>query len=158
MLVLGVDPGSIVTGYGLVEKNNNNLDCIHFGHIRFPGKTHFFDRIHGIFQGMVELIEQYHPQQMAIENIFYAKNFQSSLKLGHARSAVIIAAVHCGIKVSEYSPLEIKKAIVGYGRASKEQVQAMVKIILNLKSIPNLDISDALAIAVCHLNWTKFGA
>jgi crossover junction endodeoxyribonuclease RuvC len=99
----------------------------------------------------------YGPQEMAIEDLFYAKNIQSSLKLGHARGAVLIAAVQCGVRIFEYSPLEIKKALVGYGRASKEQVRAMVRMILRMDSEPNLDTSDALAAAICHMNWSRFG-
>jgi len=156
MIVLGVDPGSKVTGYGLVEKKNNEMTCIHSGNIAPSGKIPFYDRIHFIFQATVEILEQYRPGEMAIEDLFYAKNVKSSLKLGHARGAVLIAAVHCGVKIFEYSPLEIKKSVVGYGRASKEQVRSMVQIILNLKNIPNLDTSDALATAICHLNWARF--
>lgn len=156
MLVLGVDPGSQVTGYGLVEKKNDKLTCIHSGHITSSSKIPFYERIHKIFQSMVEVMDHYGPQEMAIEDMFYAKNIKTSLKLGHARGAVLIAAVQCGIQIFEYTPLEIKKSVVGYGRATKEQVRSMVRIILKLKSIPNLDISDALATAICHLNWSRF--
>ena len=156
MLVLGVDPGSQTTGYGLVEKSNDQLTCIHSGHVSPPGKIPFYERIHHIFKAMAEVISRYRPEELAIENIFYAKNIQSSLKLGHARGAVLIAAVQCGVRIFEYSPLEIKKSVVGYGRATKEQVRSMVRIILNLKTIPNLDTSDALATAICHLNWIRF--
>ncbi len=156
MIVLGVDPGSRITGYGLVEKNDNEMTCIHSGHITPSGRIPFYEKIHFIFQATVEILEQYRPREMAIEDLFYAKNVKSSLKLGHARGAVLIAAVHCGVKIFEYSPLEIKKSVVGYGRATKEQVRSMVQVILNLKSIPNLDTSDALAAAICHLNWARF--
>ena len=156
MLVLGVDPGSRVTGYGIVEKENNEITCIHSGRIRASGKIPFYDRIHNIFQTMVEIMNHYGPQEMAIEDMFYAKNVQSLVKLGHARGAVLIAAVQCGIRIFEYTPLEIKKAVVGYGRASKEQVCSMVQIILKLKNNLNLDTSDALAAAICHLNWSRF--
>jgi crossover junction endodeoxyribonuclease RuvC len=156
MLVLGVDPGSQVTGYGLVEKKNDNLTCIHSGHITSSSKIPFYERIHKIFQTMVLVMDHYGPQEMAIEDMFYAKNIKTSLKLGHARGAVLIAAVQCGIQIFEYTPLEIKKSVVGYGRATKEQVRSMVRIILKLKSTPNLDISDALAAAICHLNWARF--
>ena len=105
---------------------------------------------------MAEVISRYRPEELAIEDIFYAKNIQSSLKLGHARGAVLIAAVQCGVRIFEYSPLEIKKSVVGYGRATKEQVRSMVRMILNLKTMPNLDTSDALATAICHLNWIRF--
>ena len=156
MLVLGVDPGSRVTGYGLVEKENNQMTCIHAGTISSPAKLPFYERIHKIFQSMVEIMNHYRPQEMAIEDIFFAKNVKSSLKLGHARGAVLIAAVQCGIKIFDYTPLEIKKSTVGYGRATKEQVRSMVQLILNLKDTPNLDTSDALATAICHLNWARY--
>jgi len=156
MLVLGVDPGSIVTGYGLVERGNQEATCVHFGHIQFPGNIPFYGRIHHIFQATVELMNHYGPEEMAIEDIFYAKNVKSSLKLGHARGAVLIAAVQCGVRIFEYTPLEIKKAVVGYGRATKEQVRSMVQIILKLNRKPNFDAADALAAAICHLNWIRF--
>jgi crossover junction endodeoxyribonuclease RuvC len=157
MLVLGVDPGSQVTGYGLVEKRHNRLVSIHSGHITPSGKTPFYEKIHKIFHSMVDIMTRYRPQEMAIEDLFYAKNVKSSLKLGHARGAVLIAAVQCGVDIFEYTPLEIKKAVVGYGRASKEQVRAMVQIILKLRTVPDLDVSDALAAAICHLNWSRLG-
>lgn len=156
MLVLGVDPGSHTTGYGLVEKKNNQLICIHSGRVTSSAKIPFYNRIHRIFEAMVELMSHYHPLEMAIEDLFYAKNIKSSLKLGHARGAVLIAAVQCGVRIFEYTPLEIKKSVVGYGRASKEQVRSMVQMILNLKTISNLDTSDALAAAICHINWSRF--
>lgn len=156
MLVLGVDPGSWVTGYGLVEKKDNEVACIHSGHIRLPGKCSLYERIHKIFKGMAEIMNQYRPQEMAIEDVFHAKNIKSALKLGHARGAVLIAAVEYKIPIFEYTPLEIKKSVVGYGRAPKEQVRSMVQVILKLKGQPDLDSSDALAAAICHLNWSRF--
>ncbi|MBU0990293.1 MAG: crossover junction endodeoxyribonuclease RuvC [Proteobacteria bacterium] len=156
MLVLGVDPGSRITGYGLVEKKNNDITYVDSGLIRSSNKTPFYKRIHKIFESMVEIMGHYHPQEMAIEDLFYAKNIQSSLKLGHARGAVLIAAVQCGIPIFEYTPLEIKKSVVGYGRADKEQVRSMVRVILRFKGDLTLDTSDALATAICHVNWSKF--
>ncbi len=156
MLVLGVDPGSKVTGYGLVEKKDDKMVCIDSGHIRLPDKTPFYDRIHKIFKGMAEIMNRCRPQEMAIEDVFYAKNIKTALRLGHARGAVLIAAAECQIPIFEYTPLEIKKSVVGYGRAGKEQVRAMVQVILKLKSQPDLDASDALATAICHLNWSRF--
>jgi len=156
MLVLGVDPGSRVTGFGLVKKTNHEIIHVHSGLIRPPAKSPFYKRIHEIFESMVKIMERYRPHQMAIEDMFYAKNAQSSLKLGHARGAVLIAAVQCDIPIFEYSPLEIKKSVVGYGRADKEQVQSMVKIILKMKADLSLDTSDALATAICHVNWSRF--
>jgi crossover junction endodeoxyribonuclease RuvC len=158
MRVLGVDPGSRVTGYGLVEKDGGDVACIHAGLIRSPGTTPFYKRIHTIFASMVEIMDRYQPGEMAIEDLFYAKNIQSSLKLGHARGAVLIAAVQCNIPIFEYTPLEIKKSVVGYGRADKEQVRAMVQVILRLRNELPLDASDALAAAICHINWSRFEA
>lgn len=156
MLVLGIDPGSNVTGYGLVEKKRNRLSCVGCGIVRSPAKAPFYQRIYYIFNEIEEIMVRYAPHEMAIEDVFYAKNVKSSLKLGHARGAILVAAAHSGIGVFEYSPLEIKKAVVGYGRAGKGQVRAMVRVILNLKTQPVLDASDALAVAVCHLNWSRF--
>ena len=156
MLVLGVDPGSLVTGYGFVEKRNNQLTCIHSGTISSSRDIPFYERIHNIFQSMVEIMNHYRPQEMAIEDVFFAKNVKSSLKIGHARGAALVAAVEHGVKIFEYTPLEIKKSVVGYGRATKEQVRAMAQVILNLKNKPGLDTSDALAAAICHLNWTRY--
>ncbi len=105
---------------------------------------------------MVEIMARYKPQEMAIEDVFFAKNVKSALKIGHARGAVLIAAVQSGVKIFEYTPLEIKQSVVGYGRATKEQVRSMVRVILKLETKLNLDTSDALATAICHINWTRF--
>jgi crossover junction endodeoxyribonuclease RuvC len=156
MLVLGVDPGSKVTGFGLVEKKGHELFFIHAGTIRTSPESPFYERIHEIFRSVIEIMTHFRPQEMALEDVFFAKNVKSALKIGHARGAVLIAAVQCGIKIFEYTPLEIKKSVVGYGRASKEQVRAMTQVILNLRIQPDLDASDALATAICHLNWTRY--
>ena len=105
---------------------------------------------------MIEIMDQHRPQEMAIEDVFYAKNIKSSLKLGHARGAALIAAVNCGVKVFEYTPLEIKKSVVGYGRATKEQIRSMVQVILKLPNKLGPDTSDALAAAICHNNWVNY--
>lgn len=157
MIVLGVDPGSIVTGYGLIEKKQNQMSCIHAGTISSSNKIPFYKRIHKIYQSMIDIMERYHPQEMAIEDVFFAKNVKSALKIGHARGAVLIAAVENGVKIFEYTPLEIKQSVVGYGRATKDQVRSMVQVILKLEKEPGYDTSDALATGICHLNWTRFG-
>jgi crossover junction endodeoxyribonuclease RuvC len=156
MLVLGVDPGSKATGFGLVEKKGPDLFFIHAGTITTSPKSPFYERIDEIFRSVTEIMTHFRPQEMALEDVFFAKNVKSALKIGHARGAVLIAAVQCGIKIFEYTPLEIKKSVVGYGRASKEQVRAMIQVILNLRIQPDLDASDALATAICHLNWTRY--
>jgi crossover junction endodeoxyribonuclease RuvC len=158
MLVLGVDPGSRVTGYGLVEKRDRQLLCLESGTLTTSAHLPFYARIHQIFRAMTLIMERTRPAEMSVEDMFFHKNLQSSMKIGHARGAVLIAAVECGIRIFEYSPLEIKKSVVGYGRATKEQVRAMVQIMLKLRKPPALDASDALAAAVCHCNWTRPGA
>jgi len=156
MIVLGVDPGSRVTGYGLVEKSGNQITCLHSGTFGTSLDRPFFERIYEIFQSMSEIMNRYRPEEMAIEDLFFHKNLESALKIGHARGAVLIAAVQNKVKIFEYSPLEIKKSVVGYGRATKEQVRSMIQLILKLKTLPPLDASDALATAICHLNWTRY--
>jgi crossover junction endodeoxyribonuclease RuvC len=156
MLVLGVDPGSLVTGYGLVKKEGGTLGYVAGGKISFPHPWPFHQRIHRIFSSLVEIIETYHPEEMSVEDIFFAKNVKSALKIGHVRGAALVAAVQCGVKVFEYTPLQIKQSVVGYGRATKEQVRAMVKLLLKLDTQFSLDTSDALAVAICHHNWVRF--
>ncbi len=156
MLVLGVDPGSLVTGYGLVKKEDNKLIYIGGGKISFPNSWPFSKRIHGIFSSLIEIIQIYHPEEMSIEDIFFAKNVKSALKIGHARGAALVAATQGGLKIFDYTPLQIKQSVVGYGRATKEQVRAMVKLILNLNTQFSLDTADALAVAICHHNWVRF--
>ncbi|NOQ96443.1 MAG: crossover junction endodeoxyribonuclease RuvC [Desulfobacterales bacterium] len=156
MLVLGVDPGSLVTGYGLVKKEGGTLGYVAGGKISFPHPWPFHQRIHRIFSSLVEIIETYHPEEMSIEDIFFAKNVKSALKIGHVRGAAMVAAVQCGVKVFEYTPLQIKQSVVGYGRATKEQVRSMVKLLLKLDTQFSLDTSDALAVAICHHNWVRF--
>jgi crossover junction endodeoxyribonuclease RuvC len=155
MLVLGVDPGSLSTGYGLVQKEENRLIYVGGGKISLPSSLPFSQRIHNIFESLVEIIGTYHPEEMSIEDIFFAKNVKSALKIGHARGAILVAAVQCGLKVFEYTPLEIKQSVVGYGRATKEQVRSMVKLLLQLDIPLSFDTSDALAIAICHHNWVR---
>jgi crossover junction endodeoxyribonuclease RuvC len=156
MIVLGVDPGSRVTGYGLVEKSGNQITCLHSGTFGTSLDRPFFERIYEIFQSMSEIMNRYRPEEMAIEDLFFHKNLESALKIGHARGAVLIAAVQNNVKIFEYSPLEIKKSVVGYGRATKEQVRSMIQLILKMKTLPALDASDALATAICHLNWMRY--
>jgi len=156
MLVLGVDPGSLATGYGLVEKKENRLIFVEAGKISFPYSLPFNERIHKIFESLLEIIQTYQPKEMSIEDVFFAKNVKSALKIGHVRGAALVAAIQCGVKVFEYTPLQIKQSVVGYGRATKEQVRAMVKLILKVDTQFSLDTADALAVAICHHNWVRF--
>jgi crossover junction endodeoxyribonuclease RuvC len=153
MIVLGVDPGSLVTGYGVIEITDGKMKMLACDAIRNPSSTPMPLRLKKIFAGLNEVVARYRPDQFAIETAFYGKNAQSALKLGHARGAALLAAVTLDIPASEYSPREVKKAVVGKGNASKQQVQYMIKSMLQLTTVPRLyDVTDALAVAVCHLH------
>lgn len=153
MVIMGVDPGSRVTGYGVIEKEGNRVCCLTYGVIRTgqEGALGFAGRLKDIHAGLREIVETYGPQVMVVEDVFYAVNVKSALRLGHARGVILLAAAESGLEVVEYSPLEVKKAVVGYGRAAKQQIQTMVRRLLNLKEEPQPhDAADALAIALCH--------
>ncbi|MGB9082194.1 MAG: crossover junction endodeoxyribonuclease RuvC [Desulfuromonadaceae bacterium] len=152
MIVLGIDPGSRITGFGIVEKAGNRLLHIDNGAIFTDTAADFPGRLKKIFDGLLEIIAQYRPDQVAIENIFFSTNPQSALKLGQARGAAIVAAVHCGLPVAEYTALQVKQAVVGQGRAEKGQVQKMIRALLSLPEVAQADASDALAVAICHIN------
>lgn len=150
MIILGIDPGSRITGYGLVSKEGNRLIHIDNGAIFTKSATDFPQRLEQIFRGLSAIIQEYRPEVVAVENVFLAKNAQSALKLGQARGAAIVAAVSVGLAVFEYTALQVKQSVVGSGRAEKVQVQQMIKALLNLPEIAQEDASDALAVAVCH--------
>ena len=151
MVILGIDPGSRVTGYGLVRRHQGKLYYVASGCIRLTDKP-LAPRLDKIFIGVSELIEQFKPDCLAIEQVFLARNPDSALKLGHARGAAMIAATQASLSVSEYSARQIKQAVVGTGGADKTQVQHMVTQLLSLSKVPGADAADALAIAICHLN------
>lgn len=155
MIILGIDPGTQTTGYGVVEKGARSLLHRAYGDISMKRGQPLSACLKQIYDQLVAIIAQYAPDAMALEDIFYGKNVKSLVKLAQARGVVILAASHSGIPLYEYTPLEVKKAIVGYGRAEKTQVQHMVKAILALQEIPPPDASDALAIAICHANCSK---
>ena len=150
MRVLGIDPGSRITGYGIIDKEGNRLIHVDNGAIFTDSGKDFPLRLQRIYRGLTEVIERYGPDAMAVENIFFATNVQSALKLGQARGAAIVAGVNAGLPVFEYTALQVKQAVVGHGRADKQQVQRMIKALLNLPEIAQEDASDALAAAVCH--------
>lgn len=152
MRVLGIDPGSRITGYGLVEQQGSRLVHVDNGAIFTDSAADFPGRLKQIFDGLLAVIVEYRPDEVAVENIFFATNAQSALKLGQARGAAIVAAVHSGLRVSEYTALQVKQAVVGQGRAEKEQVQKMLKALLGLPETAQADASDALAVAICHIN------
>ncbi|WNC67062.1 crossover junction endodeoxyribonuclease RuvC [Thalassotalea nanhaiensis] len=150
-IILGIDPGSRLTGYGVIEKQGRKITYLGSGCIKTlaAGDNHP-ERLQIIFAGVSELIMQFKPEMVAVEQIFMGLNPGGALKLGQARGAAIVAATNNGIEVSEYSARQIKQAVVGTGAADKSQVQHMVKSILNLPATPQEDAADALAVAICH--------
>jgi crossover junction endodeoxyribonuclease RuvC len=151
--VFGIDPGSERTGFGCVETDGTRYRLVLSGAIAPPRLAAFPDKLLAIHDRLAELLERCSPDCVAIENLFYSVNVRSALKLGHARGVAMLAAVAHGVPVVEYTPAEIKRAVVGYGRAEKQQVQAMVKLILGLDVPPAPhDAADALAVAICHIN------
>lgn len=157
MIILGIDPGSRITGYGLVKKQGGNFIHLDNGSICCEKAPTFNDRLLILFEHTHKLIHTFKPDFVAVENIFYAKNVKSTVKLGHARGAILVACATAKLAIFEYTPLEVKQAIVGYGNASKEQVQKMVKAILHLPQIAEENASDALAVALCHAQSEKLG-
>ncbi|MBW2599549.1 MAG: crossover junction endodeoxyribonuclease RuvC [Deltaproteobacteria bacterium] len=155
MIILGIDPGTKTTGYGVVEKGERSILNVAYGEIRMRRGEPLSSCLKKIYDQLIEIIREYAPDAVALEDIFYGKNVKSLIKLAQARGVIILAASHSSIPLYEYTPLEVKKAIVGYGRAEKIQVQHMVRVILSLKETPPLDASDALAIAICHSNFLK---
>ena len=150
MRVLGIDPGSRTTGYGVVERDGCTIRHVDNGGIRPAESLPLAGRLLGIYSELRALIEEHRPDVAVIENVFFAKNARSSLLLGHARGVAMLAASEAGIPVEEYQPSEIKQAVVGQGQATKHQVQQMVRMILNLPEAAMEDASDALAVAICH--------
>ena len=153
--VLGIDPGSSVTGYGIVEVCNDQLLHISNGEISVSPKSTFPRSLKRIYNDLQKIILDHSPDVIAVEDLFFHKNVKTALKLGHARGVAILAGVNVGLDVYEYSPMEIKQAVVGYGRAGKDQVQMMVKNLLGLRRIASFDASDALAVAICHIHSAK---
>jgi len=154
MRVLGIDCGGKYTGYGVVEQNDSGaLHCICCGAIGLSARDPLEVRLKTIASGLEEVIRKHSPQQVAIEDVFYAVNVKSALKLGHVRGVAMLVAAQAGLEVIAYSPLSIKSAVVGYGKAEKSQVQVMVAHLLEMAAPPEpCDAADALAIAICHLH------
>jgi crossover junction endodeoxyribonuclease RuvC len=151
--VFGIDPGSERTGYGCIETDGRRQRLVACGAIGSPPHTSFPERLLTIHVELGRLLAECRPDCVAIENLFYATNVRSALKLGHARGVAMVAAVAAGVAIVEYTPAEIKRAVVGYGRADKHQVQQMVKLLLGLSAVPTPhDAADALAAAICHVN------
>jgi len=154
MRALGIDCGSERTGYGVVDSDGQQYQMVDSGVIRCSTKLPLAARLLIIADGLREILALHSPDSVAIEEVFFAANVKSALKLGHVRGVAMLEAARAAIPVSEYSPLEVKSSVVGYGRAEKQQVQRMVKAILRLPETPAEDAADALAVAICHINIT----
>ena len=158
MRVLGLDPGSRRTGYGVVERSGNRFVCIVQGPIAPPARLDLPHRIHAIAMRAGELMEEYAPDAVIVEEAFYHESVRSTLVLGHVRGALLVTAVQRGLTIAEYSPREIKMSVTGSGAAAKVQVAYMVRRLLDLREVVAADASDALAAAVCHLHRTRVSA
>ncbi len=151
MIIIGIDPGTIVTGVGIIQYSGNSLKRLYSGVINLSSFKPIPKRLEIIYKELTTLIRKYKPDELAIETAFYGKNVQSAMKIGYARGVSILVGIHCGLNISEYSPREVKKSVVGKGSASKQQVSYMINSLLSLKNEKlKADESDALAIAVCH--------
>ena len=153
MKIFGIDPGSDRTGYGCIETAGGRHHLVVCGSLSAPARSTFPEKLRHVHEGLATLLARHRPDCVAVENIFYARNVRSALKLGHARGVVLLAAAQAGLPVAEYAPTEIKLAVVGFGRAEKHQVQQMIKLLLGLDAVPSPhDAADALAVAICHVH------
>lgn len=155
MRVLGIDPGSQVTGFGVVEQKGSDLIHVDNGCLAAKRKSPLPERLFQIYVSLIETMERFKPEAVAIEEVFYAKNVASMLKLGESRGIALLAAVQNRIPVFEYSAREVKQAVTGYGQASKDQIQKMVRQLLKLPEVAQEDASDGLAVAICHLHSSR---
>ena len=157
MIILGIDPGSALTGVGVIDFDGKKIRALNYRAIRTDSKKKLPFRLKEIYDEVKKEIEVFHPEVCSVENVFGGKNIRSALIIGQARAAAMMAAINSGVEIAEYTPAEIKMSVVGGGRASKEQIQFMVRSILGLRENPRpLDCSDALAAAICHAHRMKF--
>ncbi|MBQ1206099.1 MAG: crossover junction endodeoxyribonuclease RuvC [Clostridia bacterium] len=151
MLILGIDPGLATIGFGLVMKSGDKYRAIEYGAITTAPKQMIEKRLEEIYDSMIELLNRWHPDCMVIEELFFNNNITTAIDVSMARGVILLAAQKCGVDIYEYTPLEVKSSVVGYGRAEKQQVQYMVRLMLNLNETPKPDdTADALALALCH--------
>jgi crossover junction endodeoxyribonuclease RuvC len=159
VLVLGIDPGTAITGYGLVREDDQELILLDYGVITTPAGQPLPARLQAIYQGLTDVIHEHQPEVAAVEELFFSRNVRTALSVGHARGVTLLALADAGLPIHEYKPLEVKQAIAGYGGADKRQVQEMVRMLLNLESAPQPDdAADAVAVAVCHIHSARMAA
>ena len=151
MRIIGIDPGYAIMGYGIIDKNGNQFSPVAYGAITTEKNMHMPDRLKHLYQGLTEVIAEFEPEEASIEQLFFNTNTTTAIFVGQARGVAILACANLGLSIFEYTPLEIKTSLTGYGRADKSQVQTMVKMLLNLEAAPKPDdTADALAAALCH--------
>jgi crossover junction endodeoxyribonuclease RuvC len=159
MRILGIDPGTATTGWAIIEENKGKINPIAYGHISTSPKKSTAERLKEVADDVENIIKKYKPQEAAIEDIFFFKNVKTAVKVSQSRGAMLLTLEKKNVKIFSYTPLQVKQAITGYGRAEKKQMQLMVKNILKLKSIPKPDdTADAIAIAICHSNSRKLNS
>lgn len=156
MLVLGIDPGTAITGYGLVREEDEGLALVDYGVITTPAGQPLPERLQTIYQGLAAVIRKHNPKAAAVEELFFSRNARTALSVGHARGVTLLALADAGLPIYEYKPLAVKQAIAGYGGADKLQVQEMVRMLLNLDHVPHPDdAADAVAVAICHVHSAR---
>ncbi|MCS6963861.1 crossover junction endodeoxyribonuclease RuvC [Thermoflexus sp.] len=159
MRVLGIDPGIAITGYGLVEDRAGDLEALAYGDIRTPAEEPLPLRLRRLYEAIRALLQHYQPDVAAVERVFFGRNVTTAFAVGQARGVALLALAQAEIPVYEYTPADVKQALVGYGSAPKAQIQAMVRMLLRLPEIPRPDdVADALAVAICHLNHARLSA
>ena len=159
MLILGIDPGTAITGYGLVCEEDDVLTLVDCGVIMTPAGQPLPERLQTIYRGLADLAGEHQPAAAAVEELFFSRNARTALSVGHARGVTLLALADAGLPIYEYKPLEVKQAIAGYGGADKRQVQEMVRMLLNLEDVPRPDdAADAVAVAVCHIHSARMAA
>ncbi|MCG8500991.1 MAG: crossover junction endodeoxyribonuclease RuvC [Firmicutes bacterium] len=157
MIILGIDPGIAIVGYGIINYEGNKFSVIDYGAITTPAGVPLPKRLKMLYEDMSRLIGMYKPDVISIEELFFNTNVKTAITVGHGRGVAVLAGANAGLEVFEYTPLQVKQAVVGYGRAQKAQIQQMVKAILCLDKIPKPDdVADALAVAVCHAHSHRF--
>ncbi len=153
-IVLGIDPGTAILGYGAVAIEGEALEAVDFGVLTTPASLPLTSRLLFLFEGLAKIIDRIHPAEVAVEQLFFSRNVRSAFAVGQARGVALLAAARGGLPVSEYTPQQVKQAVAGYGKATKLQVQSMVQVMLSLQQLPYPDdAADALAIAICHARW-----
>ena len=160
MVVIGFDPGSAITGYGVIEElPDHSLQVIDYGVLRTLPEQSLPDRLRSIYEQVNQILTLHHPQSAAVENLYFQRNVRTALTVGQARGVLLLALAQADLPIAEYNPMEVKQAVAGYGKADKKQMQQMVKMLLGLEDIPRPDdAADALAVAICHIHSRKLGS